>query len=247
MNEKAQEAEVKTQSEAGLIAKTGEKAEEAGDKTTRDAAQEAKREAKEAKRAALKARKEAQLATKKVKMTKKAEARARRRNEIIVRQERKRGATASQGAEQIGAELAEEVELAAAETTGKEVREAKERVRRETEEAREGELVTEPAAKAKEAEEVSTLLYEGTIDLVIMPPVGVLQIKNLEEKLRLIQNLRVVLTGGSVDEPIRIVVSAEQPIPLIDVLSQIPIVDQVTKEGKEIQILLKAAAQQTLC
>ena len=75
-----------------------------------------------------------------------------------------------------------------------------------------------------------------------MPPVGVLQIKNLKEKLRLIQNLRVILTGGSVDEPIRIVVSAEQPIPLIDVLSQIPIVDQVTKKGKEIRILLRAGA-----
>ena len=247
MNEKAQETEVKTQSEAGLTAKTAEKAEEAGAKTTREAAQEAKREAKEAKRAALKAKKEAQLVAKKVKMTKKAEARARRRNEIIVRQESKRRTTASQGAEQAEAELAKEVELVAVEGTEKEVREAKERVRRETEEAREGELVTEPAAEAKEAKEVSTELYEGTMNIVLMPPVGVLQIKNLEEKLRLVQNLRVILTGGSVDEPIRIVVSAEQPIPLIDVLSQMPTVDQVTKEGKEIQILLKAAAQPTLC
>ncbi len=228
MNEKLQELEVKRQSEAKLTAKIVGNAEEAEAKTTREAVQEAKREAQEAKRASLKARKEAQLAAKKVKMAKKAEARARRRDEMKAKQEKKRRATASQGAEQVEAELAEEVELAAVETTGKEIREV--------------ELVTEAVAKAKEAKEVSTQLYEGTINLIIIPPAGVLQIKNLEEKLRLIQNIRVVLIRGSVDEPIRIVVSGEQPIPLIDALSKIPIVDQMTKEGKEIKILLKAVA-----
>ena len=101
---------------------------------------------------------------------------------------------------------------------------------------------TKEAAKASEVKEISTQFHKGTINLVLMPPAGVLQIKNLGEKLRLIQNLRVILIGGSVDESTRVVVSAEQPIPLIDVLSQIPIVDQVTKKGKEIQISLKAAA-----
>ena len=242
MNEKLQELEVKTHSEAELTAKIVENAEEVEAKTTGDAVQEAKREAQEAKRASLEARKEAQLAAKKVKMAKKAEARARRLDEMIAKQEKKGRATVSQGAEQVEAELAEEVELAAVETTGKEIREVKERAKRETEEGREVELVTEAVAKAKEAKEVSTQLYEGTINLIIIPPAGVLQIKNLEEKLRLIQNLRVVLTSGSADGPIRIIVSAERPIPLIDVLSRIPIVDQVTKEGKKIQILLKAAA-----
>ncbi len=241
MNEKLQELEVKVQNEAGLTAKIVGNAEEAEAKTTRDAVQEAKREAQEAKRASLKARKEALLTAKKVKMAKKAEVRARRRDEMIAKQEKKRRATASQGAEQVEAELAEEVELVAAETTGKEIREAKERAKRETEEAREVELVTEAVAKEKEAKEVSTQLYEGTMNLIIIPPAGVLQIKNLEEKLRLIQNLRVALTRGSVDEPTRIVVSAEQPIPLIDVLSKLTTVDQVIKEGKKIQISLKAA------
>jgi hypothetical protein len=147
---------------------------------------------------------------------------------MIVKQERKRRATVSQGVGPVEAELSEEVELAVAETTREEVREV--------------ELVTEGAAKVKEAKEVSTQLYEGTISLVIMPPAGALQIKNLEERLRLIQNLRVVLTRGSVDEPTRIVVSAEQAIPLIDALSKIPIVDQVTKEGKKIKISLKTIA-----
>ena len=242
MNEKSQEAEVKTQSEAGLTAKTVEKAEEAEAKTTRKAIQEVRREAKEAKRDVLKAKKEVQLAAKSAKKVKKAKARATRQDEIISRQERERIATVDRGAEQAEAELAKEVELADVERTENKIREAKEKARKETEEAREIELDSKAAAKAKEAKEVSTELYEGTINLELMPPAGVLQIKNLEERLHLVQHLRVILTSGSVDEPIGIVVSTEQPIPLIDVLSQIPIVDQVTKKGKEIQILLKAAA-----
>ena len=242
MNEKVQELEVEVQNEAGLTDKAAGNTEEAEAKTTRETVQEVKREAKEAKiaalnarkeakeakRAALKDKKEAQLAAKKAKKAKKTEAKATSRDEIIVGQERKRRATLNQGAEQVEAELAKGVELASVERTEKEVREV--------------ELVTEGAAKAREVKEISTQFYKGTINLVLMPPAGVLQIKNLGEKLRLIQNLRVILIGGSVDEPTRVVVSAEQPIPLIDVLSQIPIVDQVTKKGKEIQILLKAAA-----
>jgi hypothetical protein len=242
VDEKAQEVELKAQSEAGLAAKAVEKAKKVGAKATRKAAQEAKREAKEAKRAALKAKKEAKLAAKAVEKAKKVEAKATRRDEILARQERNKRATVDQRAEEAEAELAKEVELAPIERTEKEAREAKEKARRETEEAREVGPDAEAAAKVKATKEVNAQLYEGTINLVLMPPVGVLQINNLEEKLRLIQNLRVILTGGSVDKPIRIVVSAEQPIPLIDVLNHIPIVDEVTKKGKEIQILLKTGA-----
>ena len=75
-----------------------------------------------------------------------------------------------------------------------------------------------------------------------MPPVDSLHARNLEEELRLIQNLDILLIGGSVDGGARIVVSAVQSMPLIDVLSQIPIVEQVTKKGKDIQISLKSGA-----
>ena len=232
MNEKDQEAKVETQSETGV--------------TAREVAQEARRKAEEAKRAALQAKKEAQLAAKKVKKAKKAEARATRQNERIVRQKRKRRTMVDQGVEQAEVDLTKGVELAAAEGTDKEAREAKEQGKRENEKTREADLHAEAAAKETEVVEVSTQLYEGTINIVLMPPAGVLEIKNLEEKLRLIRNLRVILTSGSVDEPARIVVSAEQPILLIDVLSQMAVVDQVTKKGKEIQVLLKAVTQQTI-
>lgn len=232
MNKKGQEAKVETQSEVALTARAVGNAEEAAVKTVREAAQEARRKGKEAKNAEVKARKEAQLVAKEVKKAKKAEARATRQNERIVRQGRKRRTIADQGIEQAEVELTKGVKLAAAEGTEKEAREA--------------ELYAEAAAKVTEAIKVSTQLYEGMINIVVMPPAGALEIKNLEEKLRLIQNLRVILTSGSVDEPSRIVVSAEQSIPLIDVLSQIAVVDQVTKKGKEIQISLKAATQPTI-
>lgn len=232
MNEKDQEVKVETQSEVALTARAVGNAEEAAVKTVREAAQEARRKGKEAKNAELKARKEAQLVAKEVKKAKKAEARATRQNERIVRQGRKRRTIADQGIEQAEVELTKGVKLAAAEGTEKEAREA--------------ELYAEAAAKVTEAIKVSTQLYEGMINIVVMPPAGALEIKNLEEKLHLIQNLRVILISGSVDEPSRIIVSAEQSIPLIDVLSQIDVVDQVTKKGKEIQILLKSATQPTI-
>ena len=94
----------------------------------------------------------------------------------------------------------------------------------------------------KEAKEASAQLYEKAINLVLMPPVDVLQTQSLEKELHQVQNLRVLLTSGSADRNVRIVVSAEQPIPLADVLSQIPIVEQVAKKGKDLQISLKARA-----
>ncbi len=231
--EAAQEAKIAVK-EANLAAKAAKKAKAAEAKAKREAAQEAKREAKEAKLAAK--------AAKKVELLK---GNVINRDEIITRYERERIANLDQGVKQAEVEPVKGVKLAAIETTVKEARETKEEVSRETEEAGEVELDAEIAAKPKEAKAVTAQLYKGTINLLLMPPVDLLQIKNLEEKLHLIQNIRVILTSGSVAEGgvgelIRIVVSTEQPIPLLDVLSQIPIVNQVTKKGKEIEVSLKA-------
>jgi hypothetical protein len=81
--------------------------------------------------------------------------------------------------------------------------------------------------------------YKGIIRLTIMPPVDSGQLKKLEEHLSQIPDLRLVLISGSIAEGTEIVVSAESPIPLLDILSEIPPVDQVTTKGKTIQITLK--------
>jgi hypothetical protein len=73
-----------------------------------------------------------------------------------------------------------------------------------------------------------------------MPPIDIGQVRKLEEYLYQVQDLRLVLVGGSVDEGTEIVVSAENPIPLIDALRELPPVDQIVKKGKTIQLTLKA-------
>ena len=77
--------------------------------------------------------------------------------------------------------------------------------------------------------------------LTIVPPIDLGQVRKLEEYLCQVQDLRLVLVGGSVDEGTEIVVSAEKPIPLMDVPREMPPVEQVVKKGKKIEIMLKAA------
>ena len=114
--------------------------------------------------------------------------------------------------------------------------EAKERARREAEEAKEKAIEeAEQAAKEK----ISAELYKGMMKLAIMSPVGYDEMRELEEYLRQVQELRLVLVGGSVEEGIKIVISAEKPIPLLNVLREMPPIERVVKKGKEIQVTLK--------
>jgi len=76
--------------------------------------------------------------------------------------------------------------------------------------------------------------------LAIVSPVDSDQMRKLQEHLRQVQDLRLVLVSGSVDEDIKVVVSTEKPIPLIDILREMPPVERVVKEGKKIQVMLKA-------
>ncbi len=73
-----------------------------------------------------------------------------------------------------------------------------------------------------------------------MPPIGLGQLGDLEKDLRQVENLRLVLVGGSVGEGNRIVVSAEEPIPLLHILREMPAVEQAVSKGSEIQVTLKA-------
>ena len=115
---------------------------------------------------------------------------------------------------------------------------AKERAKREAKEAKRAEKAEKKVRK--EAEQVSAELYEGIVKLAIASPVDYEQMKELNEYLRQVQDLRLVLVEGSVEEGTKIVVSAEKPILLVNVLRGIPPVEQVVKKGKEIQVTLKA-------
>jgi len=190
-------------------------------KEVEEAKERAKREAGEAKRA------------------KEAEVKAKKEAELAARERAVREAEEAKRAKEAEAKARKEAELAARERVVREAEEAKGRAKREAEEAKRAKEA-EAKAKKETGEKVSAELYEGMVELVILPPVDPEQMKKLEEGLRQVQDLGVVLVGGSVDEGTRVIVSAKKPIPLANVVGEIPLVEQVVKKGKEVHISLKA-------
>lgn len=126
--------------------------------------------------------------------------------------------------------------------------EAKEGAMTEAEEAKkakakakkEAEQTAKETAKREAKEAVSAESYRGIVTLTIVSPIDLGQARKLEECLHQVQDLRLVLVGGSVAEGSEIIVSAEKSIPLIDILREMPPVEQVVKKGKKIQIRLKS-------
>jgi len=192
--------------------------------------QRAEREAKE------KAKKEAELAAKErakreaeeAKEAKRAEEKAKKEAELAAKERAKREAEEAKEAKRAEERARKEAELA-----------AKERAKREAEEAKEAKRAEEKAKGAVEPA-VGAGLYEGVMELTIVPPIDLGQMENLEKDLRQVENLRLVLVGGSVDEGNKIVVSAEKPIPLLRILGEMPAVEQVVRKGDKIQVTLKA-------
>jgi hypothetical protein len=78
------------------------------------------------------------------------------------------------------------------------------------------------------------------VTLNITPPVDFAQLDVLKQALFGVEDLRVVMVGGAVGEGSRVLVSAEEPLPLINVLRGIPVVEEVAGKGGEIQVRLKA-------
>ena len=127
----------------------------------------------------------------------------------------------------------------AKEKAKREAKEAKEKAKREAKEAKRAKEADEKAKREAE-EKIRANLYEGMVKLAIASPVDYGQVRELEGYLCQVQGLRLVLVGGSVEEGVKIVVSAEKPIPLVGILRELPPVEQVVKKGKEIQVTLKA-------
>ena len=88
------------------------------------------------------------------------------------------------------------------------------------------ERVESKEAAKREAVEVKRAvgaeLDKGMLELAIAPTADLGQMRELEECLCRVQDLRVLSVGGSADEGNRIVVSIEKPMPLTNVLREIP-------------------------
>lgn len=124
----------------------------------------------------------------------------------------------------------------------KEAREEAREKAAEAKKAREAEAAKEKAKKEAKVEgkKTNAELYKGLVTLSIMPPVDSGQVKRLEESLHESPDLSLVVIGGSTANGTEMVISAENAIPLVDILMKVPLVAQVTKKGKTLQVTLKA-------
>ncbi|MFC2003383.1 hypothetical protein ACFLV4_05510, partial [Chloroflexota bacterium] len=90
--------------------------------------------------------------------------------------------------------------------------------------------------------DIDSDIYEGNVRLVIPSLAGVGQLMEFKKSLEKVRNLSIILFGGSVDEGRIIVVSVQNPMALIRVLSEMPTVDEVRNKGKSIVVTLKTSA-----
>jgi small-conductance mechanosensitive channel len=151
------------------------------------------------------------------------------------------------------AEVKSKKEIEAAEKKAKKEAEklAKEKAKKEAEEAKRAKkeaerLAKEQAKQAKKAgkevvQDVSPVTSEGNLQLVLPSSVGFKQLKQFTDHLAGIKDLKIVWTGGSTDEGILITVSVAQAVPLVQILSEMPMVEGVEVKGGKIAITPRAS------
>ncbi len=113
------------------------------------------------------------------------------------------------------------------------------RAKREAKETAKEEVKKAPA-------DISSEIYEGEVQLVVLSPVGFEQMRQFQECLGKVENLKMTLVGGSVDEGAMITVLVQRPMALGQILSETPMVQKVDTVGKKskrkIVIVLKNPA-----
>jgi len=119
---------------------------------------------------------------------------------------------------------------------------AKEETKREAEEAKQAREV-EIETKKEATHDIGAKIYEGNIMLVVPPPVGFEQVSQFKEYLERVENLRILFFGASADEGFIIAVSVQQPMTLIRILNEMPMVEKAIKKSKkQIVLMLKDTA-----
>jgi vacuolar-type H+-ATPase subunit H len=91
------------------------------------------------------------------------------------------------------------------------------------------ELQRQPPPPEEKVESKEGLpLYEGTVELIIPPPIGLDRMLQLHKHLRNIPNIEVLNLGVSADKSITIRVTLENPTPLRSILEDLPEVEMAT-------------------
>jgi hypothetical protein len=97
-----------------------------------------------------------------------------------------------------------------------------------------------PPNKEKANIKEALALYNGTIELAILPTVSLQQVLQLHEDLRPITQMNVLNLGGSVDKGITIRINVETPIPLLKMLRDLPEVEKASDELEEPERIVPA-------
>ena len=85
-------------------------------------------------------------------------------------------------------------------------------------------------------------LYQGTLELEILPPVDSVHLGELLKQLRAVSGLQLLLVGDTAGKKTRITVFAGKLLPLLSILKEMPPVASVTEQESSIQVVLSASA-----
>jgi len=162
---------------------------------------------------------------------------AKQEQQATERAERETQQKAKARAEKEAAEAKEKAKEEA--RRAKQEKRAAERAEREAQQKAKARAGREGGEEMVTEEKTDEKLYSEVVKIVIERPVEIEQLKKLTALVQEIPELRLLLTGGSAEEGNKIVVSAEQPLPLEKILSEMPLVAGVTKKGKDILVTLK--------
>lgn len=88
-------------------------------------------------------------------------------------------------------------------------------------------------------------LYDGTVELAVLPPVSLQQIVRLHEQLRALTEFKVLNLGGSADKGITIRLLVKSPIPLIKILRGFSEVVKASDESGESEIMVPSRRGET--
>ena len=87
--------------------------------------------------------------------------------------------------------------------------------------------------------EIGSELYEGDVELAIVPFESFKQTNQFRKRLSTIDNLRIVSDSWSEDEGFIIIVSLKEPMALGSILQDIPDVEKVYREDEKVVVLFK--------
>ncbi|MDD4874656.1 MAG: hypothetical protein PHE15_06770 [Dehalococcoidales bacterium] len=83
-----------------------------------------------------------------------------------------------------------------------------------------------------------SVLYKGMIKVIVGLPTEPFKIKTLGDKLKDIENLRVLVISGCMGKNTEITLSLNEYLPLVDILDSMPEVNDITIKGKDIFLTL---------